>query len=53
VLADVVVTGFPAVLIILLILALLITGAVTLFRAGARGVKKAAGHSRNETTGSA
>ena len=41
-LADVTVTGLPALLIILLILVLLIAGAVTVVRATARGAKKVA-----------
>ena len=43
-LADVMVTGLPALLIILVVLALLIAGVVTVAKAGARGVKKVAGH---------
>jgi hypothetical protein len=37
------ITGIPALLIILLILVLLVAGAVSLVRAGARGAKKIAG----------
>jgi hypothetical protein len=37
------VTGVPALLIILLILVLLVWGAVSMLRAGARGAKKIAG----------
>ncbi len=44
VLADVTVTGLPALLIILLVLAIIVAGVVTLTRASARGVKKAAKH---------
>jgi hypothetical protein len=36
------VTGLPALLIILVILALIIVGAVTVFRAAGRGAKKVA-----------
>jgi hypothetical protein len=37
------VTGLPALLIILVILAVLIVGAVTIFRAAGRGAKRVAG----------
>jgi hypothetical protein len=45
VLSDLTITGLPALLIILLILALLVAGAITLVRLTARGAKKVASSS--------